>query len=138
MKIILLQLPFRGMIFFYSREKHPPGGGIPADTRRKGRVDCELLRDWLMSYGNDQAILRYLMDAKPNIVGMSCYEWNVERSLFMARQLRQQCPECRVILGGPEITPKNLFLLGHSDFDLGVVGEGEGVWKQLLQAFRHP
>jgi radical SAM superfamily enzyme YgiQ (UPF0313 family) len=135
MKIILLQLPLQGHDFFYSRENIPLAAAYLQTIAASEGFDCELLPEPLMSYGSDQAILRYLMDARPNIIGMSCYEWNVERSLFMARRLRQQCPDCRVTLGGPEITQKNPFLLSHPDFDVGVVGEGEGVWKQLLQAF---
>jgi hypothetical protein len=38
-------------------------------------------------------------------------------------------------MGGPEITPENEFLLRHREFDIGVVGEGEEVWSQLLQSF---
>ena len=75
------------------------------------------------------------MDAKPDIVGMSCYLWNVERSLFLAKQIKHQLPACTVVLGGPEITPDNGFLLQRGEFDIGVVGEGEEVWKQLLQSF---
>ena len=135
MKIILLQLPLQGHDFFYSRENIPLAAAYLQTIAASEGLDCELLPEPLMSYGSDQAILRYLMEARPDIVGMSCYEWNVERSLFMAQQLRQQYPECRVALGGPEITPKNSFLLDHPDFDAGIVGEGEAVWKQLLRAF---
>jgi radical SAM superfamily enzyme YgiQ (UPF0313 family) len=135
MKIILLQLPLQGHDFFYSRENIPLAAAYLQTLASEEGFDCELMPEPLMSYGSDQAILRYLMDARPGIVGMSCYEWNVERSLYIALQLRRLHPECRVILGGPEITPRNLFLLNHSEFDLAVVGEGEGVWRQLLRAY---
>ncbi len=46
-----------------------------------------------------------------------------------------QLPACTVVLGGPEITPDNGFLLQRGEFDIGVVGEGEEVWKKLLQSF---
>jgi len=34
---------------------------------------CSPLPQHLMSYGSDQAILGFLLDLKPNVVGMSCY-----------------------------------------------------------------
>lgn len=135
MKVLLLQLPVQGNDFFFSHENIPLAAAyLKAIALRQG-MDCQLVPHPVMSYGSDQAILRFISDAQPDVVGMSCYEWNVERSLFLSQQLRHTLPQCRVVLGGPEITPDNAFLLGHGDFDIGVVGEGEGVWERLLQSF---
>jgi len=38
------------------------------------------------------------------------------------RQLHRELPMSTVVLGGPEITPHNEFLLSHGEFDVGVVG----------------
>ena len=137
MKIILLQLPLQGSDFFYSNENIPLAAAcLKAVAVGQGK-DVVLLPQHLMSYGSDQAILRFLLDVKPDIVGMSCYLWNLERSLFLARQLHRELPMCTVVLGGPEITPHNEFLLTHGEFDVGVVGQGEHVWDILLKSFPH-
>ena len=137
MKIILMQLPLQGPDFFYSNENIPLAAScLKAGTIGQGK-DVVLLPQHLMSYGSDQAILRFLLDVKPDVVGMSCYLWNLERSLFLARQLHRELPMCTVVLGGPEITPHNEFLLSHGEFDLGVVGQGEHTWDILLKSFPH-
>jgi radical SAM superfamily enzyme YgiQ (UPF0313 family) len=135
MRIILLQLPLQGYDFFFSHENIPLASAYLKSIADEPGIEVEILPDPIMSYGNDQSILRFLLDAKPDIVGMSCYLWNVERSLFLAREIKNRIPSCTIILGGPEITPENPFLLAHRDFDIGVVGEGEGIWKALIQSY---
>jgi hypothetical protein len=135
MKVILLQLPLQGHDFFFSQENIPLATAYLQVIASRQGADTELLPNHLMSYGSDQAILNFLVDAQPDLVGMSCYEWNVERSLYLAKQLKALLPSCTIVLGGPEITPDNDFLLRYRDFDIGVVGEGEDVWKILLQSF---
>jgi hypothetical protein len=135
MKLFLLQLPIQGHDFFYSKENIPLAASYLQWIAEAQGIDAELLPNPLMSYGNDQAILRFLVDSQPDMVGMSCYLWNVERSLFLARQLKDRLPSCRIVMGGPEINPDNKFLLRHEDFDIGVVGEGEEAWKVILQSY---
>ncbi len=134
LKILLLQLPIQTHDFFFSHENIPLASAYLQMIASEQGVDAELLPGPLMRYGSDQAILKFIMNAKPDIVGMSCYLWNVERSLFLAKQIKLQLPECKVVLGGPEITLENDFLLQHRDFDIGVVGEAEEVWGHLLQS----
>jgi len=136
MKLFLLQLPIQGHDFFYSKENIPLAASYLQLIAEAQGIDAELLPNPLMSYGSDQAILRFLVDSQPDMVAMSCYLWNVERSLFLARKIKQYLPSCKIVLGGPEINADNEFLLQHKDFDIGVVGEGEEAWKVLLQS--HP
>ena len=136
MKLYLLQLPIQGHDFFYSNENIPLAASYLQSIAGAEGIDAELLPSPLMSYGSDQSILQFLVDSRPNMVAMSCYLWNVERSLFLARKLKHHLPSCKIVLGGPEINPDNEFLLRHKEFDIGVVGEGEETWKVLLQS--HP
>lgn len=135
MKLLLLQLPLQSHDFFFSRENVPLASAYLQVIARQQGIQAELLPSPLMSYGSDQAILQFLLDAQPDLVGLSCYQWNMERSLFLAARIKRHLPSCTVVLGGPEITPENGFLLQHRDFDIGVVGEGEEVWDRLLQSF---
>ena len=133
MKVLLLQLPIQTHDFFFSNENIPLAPAYLQVIATEMGIDADLLPGHLMRYGSDQAILKSVMDGKPDIVGMSCYLWNVERSLFLAREIKRRLSECKVVLGGPEITPDNPLLLQHRDFDMGVVGEGEEVWRGLLR-----
>jgi len=135
MKLLLLQLPLQSHDFFFSRENVPLASAYLQGIARQQAIQADLLPSTLMSYGSDQAILQFLLDAKPDLVGWSCYQWNMERSLFLAGQIKRHLPSCTMVMGGPEVTPENEFLLRHKEFDIGVVGEGEEVWSQLLQSF---
>ncbi len=135
MKVLLLQLPVQTHDFFYSKENVPLACSYLQLTGREAGFDVEMVPAHLMSYGSDQAILQFLGDFRPDLVGMSCYQWNIERSLFLAREIKRSLPSCRIVMGGPEVTPENEFLLHHRDFDVGVVGEGEETWEILLRSF---
>src|SRR5207245_5785710 len=60
------------------------------------------------------------------------YVWNIERTLWIARELKRRRPGVRIVLGGPEITPDNAWVLDSSDYDFAVVGEGEQTFAELL------
>ncbi|MGQ9647206.1 MAG: B12-binding domain-containing radical SAM protein [Thermodesulfobacteriota bacterium] len=135
MKVFLLQLPLQSHDFFFSHENIPLAPAYLQVIAKQQGIDAELLPRPLMSYGSDQAILQFLLEARPDLVGLSCYQWNIERTLYLAKQVKQLLPTCTIVLGGPEITTENGFLLRHTDFDVGVVGEGEEVWSVLLQSF---
>lgn len=82
MKLLLLQLPLQSHDFFFSRENVPLASAYLQVIARQQGIQAELLPSPLMSYGSDQAILQFLLDAQPDLVGLSCYQWNMERSLF--------------------------------------------------------
>ncbi len=109
-KFLLLQLPLQGHDFFFSSENIPLSAACLKVTGNPPGTQVDLVPSFLMSYGGDQAILRYLLDAGADAGGMTCYLWNIERSLFLAGELKRYLPSCRIILGGPEITPENPFL----------------------------
>ncbi len=134
-KALLLQLPLQTHDFFFSHENIPLASAYLQVISYRHGFDAELLPAHLMRYGSEQAILKFIVNADPEIVGMSCYLWNLERSLFLGGEIKKHLTECKIILGGPEITPQNHFLLRHGDFDIGVVGEGELGWGRLLQSF---
>ena len=56
------------------------------------------------------------------MVGFTCYLWNIERTLWIAERLKQRRPELIVLLGGPEITADNAWVLAESGGRLRRVG----------------
>ncbi len=115
MKLFLLQLPIQGHDFFFSKENIPLAASYLQGIAEAQGIDAEPLPNPLMSYGSDQAILRFLVESHPDMVAMSFYLWNEERSLFLARQLKRHLPSCKIVMGGPEINADNEFLLRHKD-----------------------
>ncbi|MBI5881830.1 MAG: B12-binding domain-containing radical SAM protein [Elusimicrobia bacterium] len=79
------------------------------------------------------AALRDLAAFAPRVVGISCYFWNVEAALALARALKRRRPSLLVVLGGPEIHPGRAALLRAGTADALVVGEGEETWVELLR-----
>ena len=69
----------------------------------------------------------------PWMVGFTCYLWNIDRTLFVAKLLKQRRPELRIILGGPEITADNAWVLDRPELDFAAIGEGEQTFVDLLQ-----
>jgi radical SAM superfamily enzyme YgiQ (UPF0313 family) len=80
----------------------------------------------------DQALVRALADRAPWLVGFTCYVWNIERTLWVARELKRRLPGVRIVLGGPEVTADNAWVLETPDYDFAVVGEGEQTFAELL------
>lgn len=80
----------------------------------------------------DRALVAALAEREPWLVGFTCYLWNIERTLWIAAELKRRLPGVRIVLGGPEITPDNSWVLGTPDYDFAVVGEGEQTFAQLL------
>lgn len=134
-KAILLQLPIQGHDFFFSHENIPLAVAYLKSIISKSDWQVDLLPRNIMNYGSDQAIISFLVNYKPDIIGMSCYLWNIERNLFLAGEIKKYMPHCRIILGGPEVTPDNKFLLSNNSFDIGVVGEGEQIWSAIIQSY---
>ncbi len=73
-----------------------------------------------------------LANLRPNLVGISAVTQNYEVAIDQARQLRELC-QAPVVIGGPHITgaPDSL----DPAFDVGVVGEGEETFRELVEAF---
>ncbi|HEV3449294.1 MAG TPA: radical SAM protein [Gemmataceae bacterium] len=80
----------------------------------------------------DQALVEGIVQRRPWMVGFTCYVWNIERTLWIARELKRRLPDLRIVLGGPEITPDNAWVLETADYDFAVIGEGEQTFAQLL------
>ncbi|MGG4393796.1 DUF4080 domain-containing protein [Paenibacillus thiaminolyticus] len=77
-----------------------------------------------------------LYNRKPDVIGFSCYIWNIEATLAVARILKQVLPDVRIVLGGPEVSFDPGYFLGREPaVDIVVMGEGEAVFKALLSCF---
>lgn len=75
-----------------------------------------------------------LIARKPDLVGISAFTYAYGQALKGARKIRAQLgPDVPIILGGPHISslPENLDL----SMDVGVIGEGEYIMADLLQAY---
>jgi radical SAM superfamily enzyme YgiQ (UPF0313 family) len=94
--------------------------------------DIRLFPPTLANTLGDRALVAALAEREPWLVGFTCYVWNIERTLWIARELKRLCPAVRIVLGGPEITANNSWVLDCDAVDFAVIGEGEQTFAQLL------
>lgn len=74
-----------------------------------------------------------LYSKKPDIIGFSCYIWNIEETIKVIQMLKKINPELVIILGGPEVTyDVSEWLEKIPEADFIVMGEGETTFKKLL------
>jgi len=85
---------------------------------------------------NVQQVIYYLSQSRPDIVGFSCYCWNILKVLDTARILKTIFPETKIVLGGPEVGPIGTKYLRENSFiDAVIKGEGEITFTELLKAY---
>jgi radical SAM superfamily enzyme YgiQ (UPF0313 family) len=110
-------------------------------SRRQGLdkfCEIELLPPALASSLGDQALIDAIVARRPWMVGFTCYLWNVERTLWIAERLKQRLPELIVLVGGPEVTADNGWVLENPAVDYAVLGEGEQAFAELLASLSGP
>ncbi|MDH7498676.1 MAG: DUF4080 domain-containing protein, partial [Syntrophomonadaceae bacterium] len=78
-----------------------------------------------------------ILARQPDVLGLSCYIWNVRPLLCLVDDLAQVAPEVCVILGGPEAGhAAEEVLLRHPGVDWVVRGEGEATLLEILRTLR--
>ncbi|KMJ58245.1 Fe-S oxidoreductase [Bacillus sp. LL01] len=78
-------------------------------------------------------IVSDLIQRKPDVIGFSCYIWNIEETIKVMSMLKKINPNLILVLGGPEVTyDVSEWLDRLTDVDFIVLGEGEITFKQLL------
>jgi radical SAM superfamily enzyme YgiQ (UPF0313 family) len=139
-RILLIQLPIPqpGM--------EPAEGNVPLAAgylkllaRLRGLEDSyeiDILPARLANTLSDRGLAAEILDRDPWLVGWTCYLWNVERSLEISRLVKQARPELRVLVGGPEITADNDWVLERPEVDFAAIGEGEQTFVALLAELR--
>lgn len=96
---------------------------------------CEAVLKPFPNQAQSDTILWGLAQEKPDLVGFSCYLWNITRILQLAKSLKSLFPRMKIVIGGPESSHRHREILhSHPYVDLAVRGEGEETLKELLRA----
>jgi len=78
-------------------------------------------------------IVTDLIQKKPDVIGFSCYIWNIEESIKVVKMIKKIDPSIKIVVGGPEVTYDVMdWMQEVEEFDFIVIGEGEQTFKQLL------
>ena len=84
-----------------------------------------------------ELILEDIYRRKPDMVGISCYIWNIAYVLDLVRDIHKVLPETDIWLGGPEVSYDAPQLLVREPEVFGVMkGEGEEMFAALFNCYR--
>lgn len=102
-----------------------------ADKTLMGRAEVELA-EYTINHQRD-LILQDIFRRKPDVIGFSCYIWNIEYVKAVAADLRKVRPSLPIWLGGPEVSYDAGTFLAENPYITGIMrGEGEETFAQLL------
>ena len=103
--------------------------------------DIQVVQKPLINFGEKynkkklSNLVNEIISKKPNLVGFSCYMWNIDSFLKIAEDIKKILPEVKILLGGPEIATeyvKNSYFDKYQ-IDFCVSGEGELTFSELLK-----
>lgn len=79
-------------------------------------------------------IVSDLYQKRPDVVGFSCYIWNIEETIKVIELLKKVLPDTAVVLGGPEVSYDTEYWMERvPEVDFIVMGDGEETFHHLLQ-----
>ena len=103
--------------------------------------DISVIQHPLINFGekyNEKKLsnlLNEIISKKPDLVGFSCYMWNIECCYKLAEDLKNILPNTKILLGGPEIATEYVQNLHFDKYEIDycVSGEGELTFLELLK-----
>ena len=99
------------------------------------KVDIKILDRINTNLSGDARLVKLIVSNNIDLLCFSLYPWNLLRSLFIAKKVKE-CLTCvNVIVGGPEVTPDAQRTLSCPYIDIAVIGEGERTFCYLLKHF---
>jgi radical SAM superfamily enzyme YgiQ (UPF0313 family) len=135
--ILIVQLPPPRFRFEEPPTNIPLAGGFMATVIQNALgsgVEVEIPAPHVTDVFADRALAERIAGRRPDALLLTLYLWNAQRSLFLASNVKRREPGTAVIVGGPEVSPDNEWVLNHPAIDAGVFGEGESRIVSLLEA----
>jgi anaerobic magnesium-protoporphyrin IX monomethyl ester cyclase len=127
MKVLLIDPP--------GWQKHSLSLGLAylAGSVRAAGFDVQIL-DMNNHVYSDERLKKLIMDYNPQVIGISVKTATANVSAQIIRKLKNIFPKITYVAGGPHITLcGNEFLQESPQIDLGVIGEGEDSFVQLIK-----
>lgn len=97
--------------------------------------ECDLkeftIKEGIDKIYNDIEFLIY--NNNYNVLGFSCYLWNIEIIVELTKIIKQNFPSLIIVLGGPEVCYEADYFLNNPYTDFIIFSEGEESFDKLLQ-----
>ena len=118
------------------QEEHGPHAGVTEKTARESHSMQVEITEYTIN-NQMELILEDIYRRKPDMVGISCYIWNIAYALDLVRDIHKVLPDTDIWLGGPEVSYDAPQLLAREPEVFGVMkGEGEEMFAALLECYR--
>lgn len=103
-----------------------------AGVRALAKTPCDAFVMESTINGDMQVFAESIAAERPDVVALSCYIWNIQKTLDVCRFIKQH-GDCKIVLGGPEAAyrPKDI-LAKYDDIDFVLSGEGEWAFPSFL------
>ncbi|MDD3383648.1 MAG: radical SAM protein [Bacilli bacterium] len=85
---------------------------------------------------NINYIIQKILDNNPDIVGFSCYLWNIEIVVKICKLIKTIKPDIKIILGGPEVSYDTRNFIKFDFIDYVISGDGEVTILELLSCIK--
>jgi radical SAM superfamily enzyme YgiQ (UPF0313 family) len=69
------------------------------------------------------------------IIAFSCYIWNIQQTLEVARLIKAINKDIKILLGGPEVSYEYNDVIGLDEVDYIITGEGETPFKEFINNY---
>lgn len=103
---------------------------------KKTKSDITISEFTINQYVTD--ILSEIYDASPDIIGFSCYIWNIEHIKKLISLIRKVLPNTKIFLGGPEVSYKIKEAFNELKPDFIIFGEGEKTFLDFVSQAEKP
>ena len=99
-----------------------------------GQVQVEIA-EYTINHQMDQ-ILQDIYRRKPDVIGFSCYIWNIQYIQPFLKDIPKVLPDVKIWMGGPEVYYRAESFLKEEPTVTGVmVGEGEATLAELAEVY---
>lgn len=96
-----------------------------AAVLRKNGYNVEIIDGWLGGLTDEEVLSKIINSKDTDIVGISCYMSNNDKSIELAKRIREINPNIKLMCGGfgPSFNPQKF--VKDNIFDIAMIGEGE-------------
>lgn len=116
-----------------------PDGAVVTETQSVAGVSSDQVQveiaEYTINHQMDQ-ILQDIYRRKPDVIGFSCYIWNIQYIRPFLKDIPKVLPDVKIWMGGPEVYYRAESFLKEEPTVTGVmVGEGEATLAELAEVY---
>ncbi len=98
-------------------------------------VECEIAEYTINNHLEE--IFRGIYEKRPDLLGISCYIWNIELVEKLCNLMKKVLPDTRIFLGGPEVSYRPDEVLRKINADFVISGQGENAMLSLVNVLEN-